>query len=272
MSNNDSPMHEYFNKIGLDREVTDLYLALRMYGPQSLLQLARHSKVERTRVYRLIDTLVEYQLIEIEEHYKRKIYKAAPIGNLQMVLAKRDQEIRGLQQELLEFQKAFEIQSEHSALTHVQFYKGSEGVKQMFWNQTKSNSEIVSVLYENIQSKTNLAFFERWVDRCNERDIHNRSIVSDHFLASQRTWYDAHANEKLKHWQGRYVSGQTFAIKHSMFTYDNVLAYFNWHDKEIFGIEIYNQEIADTQRQFFELLWQQAAHLPDHGETTTNAL
>lgn len=271
MKNNDSPMHEYFAKIGLDREIADLYLALQTYGPQNLLQLARNSRVERTRIYRLIDTLIDYQLVEIEEHYKRKVYKAAPIGNLQMVLAKRDQEVRDLQQELLQFQRAFEVESEHSPLTHVQFYHGAEGVKQMFWNQTKSDNEILTILYENIQSKTNSAFFERWVERFNERNIHSRSIVGDHFLESQRKWYDTHTNEKLKHWEGRYISSSAFPIKHSTFMYGNVLAYFNWHDTEVFGVEIYNQEIADSQRQFFELLWQQARAVPDHGETTDSA-
>lgn len=39
--------------------------------------------------------------------------------------------------------------------------------------------------------------------------------------------------------------------------YDEVIAYYNWKDGEIFGIEIYNQEMAGTQRQLFEMLWKQ---------------
>jgi hypothetical protein len=37
-----------------------------------------------------------------------------------------------------------------------------------------------------------------------------------------------------------------------------VTAYFNWKDDEIFGIEIYNKDIAATQARFFEMLWQQS--------------
>lgn len=29
-------------------------------------------------------------------------------------------------------------------------------------------------------------------------------------------------------------------------------------DDEVFGLEIYNAQIADSQRQIFELLWRQA--------------
>jgi sugar-specific transcriptional regulator TrmB len=265
MPNDISPMRNYFAKLGLEPEIVEIYIALQAYGPQSLLQLARNAKIERTRLYRLLDTLVENHLIEIEEHYKRKLYKAAPISNLQIVLTKREQEIRDLQTELLRLQPQFQS-SVHSPLTHVQFYKGREGVKQMYWNQTKAQTETVSILYENMQTKTKLAFFERWVERCNRRNMYFRSVVGDHFLDAQRTWYNEYSNEKLKNWQGRYVSNDIFPIIHSTVTYDDVVMYFNWKDGEIFGFEVYNQEIATAQRQVFEMLWRQGTAVPGHGE------
>ena len=266
MPNDISPMHEYFAKLGLEPEIADVYLALQAHGPQSLLQLARNSKVERTRLYRLLDRLTECQLVEVEELYKRKAYKAAPISNLQGLLTAREQEIRDLQKELLTLQKNYPKNAPHSALTHVQFYRGIDGVKQMFWNQTRAKSECLSILYENMQSKSNLAFFERWVERCNRQALTFRSIVGDHFLATQKRWYTNHDNEKLEHWQGRYVPEAVLPITHSMITYDDVVAYYNWKGGEVFGLEVYNQEIADSQRHVFELFWQQGRPIPGHGE------
>jgi sugar-specific transcriptional regulator TrmB len=256
-----SPMHEYFAKLGLEPEIADIYLALQAYGPQSIMQLARNSKLERTRLYRLIDTLADSHLLEVEVHYKRKIYKAAPIANLQILLTRKEQELRELHDGLHDLQQSIHAGSLHSPLTHVQFYKGKEGVKQMFWNQTKSKTESLSILYENMQNKTNLSYFERWVDRCNSAHITFRSIVSDHFLSTQQEWYGGHGNERLKFWQGRYVSDAVFPITHSMVTYDDVVAYYNWKGGEIFGVEIYNQQIADAQKRFFEMLWEQGKPL-----------
>ena len=266
MSSDISPMHEYFAKIGLEPEIAEIYLALQAYGPQSLLQLARNSKVERTRLYRLLDTLSEHQLIEIEELYKRKSYKAAPISNLQILLTKREQEIRDLQKELIDLQQTYQTSALHSPLTHVQFYRGIDGVKQMFWNQTRAKGECLSILYANMQSKSNLAFFERWVERCNVQGLTFRSIVGDHFLSNQKKWYQEHDNEKLKNWEGRYLPDSILPITHSMITYDDVVAYYNWKDGEIFGLEIYNQEIAAAQRHTFETFWKQGKPLPGHGE------
>jgi len=266
MQNDIEPMHEYFQKLGLEPEVTDIYLALRAYGPQSLLQLSRNSKIERTRLYRLLDASADYHLVEVEEHYKRKVYKAAPIGNLQILLSKREQELRDLRLELASLQEVYHPTSASSPLTHVQFYRGTDGVKQMFWNQTRARTDCLSILFENMQNKTNLSFFERWVARCNERDLQFRSLVGTHFLQTQQEWYGKHDNEKLKHWQGRLLPESVLPITHSMVTYDDVVAYFNWKDGEIFGLEIYNQEIADAQRQLFELLWPQGEPIQGHGE------
>lgn len=266
MPNDISPMHEYFAKLGLEPEIAEIYLALQAYGPQSLLQLARNAKIERTRLYRLLDTLAECQLIEIEELYKRKLYKAAPISNLQGLLTKREQEIRDLQKELLILQQNHQPTALHSPLTHVQFYRGGEGVKQMFWNQTRAKTECLSILYENMQSKSNLTFFERWVERCNTQGLTFRSIVGDHFLATQRNWYGQHDNEKLEHWEGRYLPESILPITHSMITYDDVVAYYNWKDGEVFGLEIYNPEIAAAQRHTFETFWKQGKPITGHGE------
>jgi len=261
-----TPMHEYFAKLGLEPEIAEIYLALHAYGPQSVLKLASNTKIERTRLYRLLDTLADHNLIELEILYKRKLYKAAPIDNLQIMLTKREQEVRDLQKGLSKLQEKYQPPLLRSPLTHVQFYRGEEGVKQMLWNQTKAESENLSILYENMQTLTNVAFFERWVERCNLNGLAFRSIAGDHFKASQQNWYDTHENEKLRHWQGRYLPDSIFPITHSMVTYDDVVAYYNWKGGEIFGLEVYNTEIAAAQRHIFSMLWEQGQPITGHGE------
>jgi len=252
-------LRDYFHKLGLEPEVADLYLALHTYGPQTISELSRHSKVERTRIYRLIDVLLEANLIEVEARYKRNIIHPAPISNLQILLSKKEEDLRLLRSELADIQQTLHASSQNrSHPTKVQFYKGIEGLKQMFWNQTRSNTENLCILHENIQNRTNSAFFERWVRTCNERGHRSRGLIGDHFLQTQKEWYDQKDNERLSQWEARYVSPKIFLITHSSIVYDDVVTYYNWHKGNLFGIEVYNQEIADAQRTFFEMLWQQS--------------
>ncbi len=253
----------YFFKLGLSSEIADIYLALYAYGEQTISELARRSSIERTRIYRLMDELQASGLVEIESQYKRKIIRAAPISNLQILLSKKEQDLQELYNGLGDLQDTLSKNAHHSEATKIQAYQGTEGLKQMFWNQTRSKSENLSILYENMQSRTKLAFFERWVEVCKERGVTSRSIISDNFVRTQQAWYKKNTNERMSNWQGRYIPDGVFPITHSTTIYDDVTSYFNWKDGEVFGIEIHNQQIADAQRQFFEMLWNQGVEIDD---------
>lgn len=258
-------LRSYFIQIGLSAEIANVYLALCKYGPQSLLSLSRNAGVERTRLYRLLDSLIASQLIEIEEEYKRKLYKAAPITNLQILLSKKQQSLNDLHNKLDGLQTELNQAAFASPHAHVQFYQGKEGIKQMLWNETRTNNENLSILHGNMQTYTNEVFFARWAERCNANGITFRSVVSDHFLRMQKTWYISHNNTKLANWQGRYIPASLFAITHSTIIYGDVVAYYNWEDGETFGSEIHNKQIAQTQRQFFELLWALGKPIDNYG-------
>ena len=253
----------YFAKLGLDPQIADIYLALHAYGAQNISDLARNSNVERTRIYRLIDVLKGSHLVEVEVHDKRTVVKAAPIGNLQILLSEREQELRSLQDELRELQRDFSHSSISSPLTKVHFYQGAMGNKQMFWNQTRAQGETCAILYENMQNKTNATYFERWVRKCNARGMKFRGIIGQHFVETQQEWYAAHANERLKYWQARFIRPSVFPITFSTIVYDDVVAYYNWKGGEIFGIEVHNGEIAEAQRRIFTMLWGQAIPVDD---------
>lgn len=263
MIKNEGAIRSYLRELGFTPDIADIYFALHTYGPQTISQVSRNAGIERTRMYRLLDELTASNLVEIETQYKRHIYRAAPITNLRITIARQEQRLRSLQAELDTIEHALPPNALDSPSTRVQFYQGEEGVKQMLWNQTKAKSDSLAILYENIQSYTGEAFFDRWVHECNLRGHRTRGIIGDEFIASQKEWYGTRQNEQLTLWQPRYISKDIFPITHSHITYDDVVAYYNWKSNEIFGIEIYNHQIAIAQRHFFKLLWQQAKPIDD---------
>lgn len=245
----------YFLKLGLSAEIADIYLALLAYGPQTISELSRRSSVERTRIYRLMDELRASNLVEVEVKYKRSIFHAAPISNLEILLTKKEQNLRDLRVELDDMYRKIAASQLGTPTTQVQAYQGEEGRKQMLWNQTKSKSENLSILHESVQTYTNEVFFDRWVRACNSSGLTFRSIVGDSFVSMLTDWYSSHGNERLTRWIGRYVPEDTFMISHSTIIYDDVVAYYNSKNGEVFGIEVHNEQIAAAQRQFFEMLW-----------------
>lgn len=259
--NIEETIQAYFAKLGFTPEIAAIYWALYSCGPQSISQLSRTSKIERTRIYRLIEELESSNLVETELHYKRRIFRAAPIGNLQIVISKKEHELSYLKTKLDTLNRQLAEPNDSSPTSPVRFYRGIDGAKQMFWNQTKTHSEMLSILREPLQNKTDLSFFLRWVRAMNEREVAHRSIVSSNFLTRLETWRKHPNLEKITHWQARCLSEDVFHIAHETHIYDDITAYYNWDPDKMFGVEIRNTDIASTQRQVFEMLWQQAKPL-----------
>ncbi len=251
----------YFAKLGLDREIADIYLSLHTHGPQSISELARTSRVERTRIYRLIDKLLASNLIEVESHYKRGIIRAAPIANLNILINEKEQELKSLQDELGLIEQVLARNSLSSPNTRVQFYHGPEGIRQMLWNQLKAKTEIVGYNYQVLDVPAGPNFMRHWREEFERRSLHMRLVFGDEFV---RSWVRATpkaenvSDGRIRGITYNCVSSDVFPITHTCETYDNVVNYYNWKDSEIFGFEIHNKDIADTQRQFFEMIWRKS--------------
>lgn len=251
-----SAIRAYFAKLGLEPEVADIYLALHTHGPQTISELSRNSKVERTRIYRLIDHLLASNLIEVETHYKRGIIKAAPIANLNILIAQKEQELRSLQDELELIQQVLARNSLSNPATRVQFYSGKEGVRQMLWNELRAKGELVGYANRILEEATGKKFMERWTDEFEARGLQARILLNDEFVKSwQAGKHTVGTDRRVKNMAYHYLPDSIFKITHLSDIYDDVVVYYQWKDGDVFGLEIYNKDIADAQRAFFEILW-----------------
>lgn len=258
MDNTSAAIRTYFGKLGLEAELADIYLALHAHGPQTISELSRTSKVERTRIYRLIDRMMESNLIEVETHHKRGVIKAAPVSNLRILINQREEELKNLQDELGLIEQTLARNSLSNPDTRVQFYHGPQGIRQMMWNELNSKTEILCYANRILEEATGKAFMNRWTDGFEERRMTSRLLMNDDFITSWEAGKRSGiaTDRKVEGMDYVIVPEDIFRIKHLSDVYDNVTTYYHWKDGDVFGIEIYNDEIADSQRQFFELLWQ----------------
>lgn len=249
------------NSIGGDETIASIYMALAMHGPQTISELARNAQIERTKIYRLLDEMQKLRLIEVELHPNRNIIKAASITSVAPIIAQKQLELKNAEAKLSYLEEVINKQTLTSPLTKVKFYRGHEGAKQMLWNQTKAETETLSFLFQNMQSHTGEDFFIRWAERCNQKGLTFRSLVGYEFINSQKKWKNSVSSGMLNNWQGKYIESSIHNIQYWTCIYDNVVAYFKWHEREIYGIEILNREIADANRSFFELLWKMGSDI-----------
>lgn len=139
-----SVLRTYFAKLGLAHEIADLYLALYTKGPQTISSLSRTAHVERTRIYRLIDMLLESSLVEVETHDKRTVIKAAPISQLHVLINKREEELKNLTDELALLEQVMARNTLSNEAFHVRLYDGSAAILRLLEEVAKSSSDASS--------------------------------------------------------------------------------------------------------------------------------
>ena len=174
MDSHTNAVRVYFKKLGFESEIADIYLALYTHGPQTISALARNARVERTKIYRLIDTLMESNLIEVETAHKRGIMRAAPISNIRILIAQREHDLRSLQDDLELLEQTLTRNTLSDPTTRVQFYHGPEGYKQMLWNETRATTEVLAITRTIMQPHTGRQFYERFANTCNANGVRFR--------------------------------------------------------------------------------------------------
>lgn len=243
-----------FSSLGLPQEFGTIYFSLLRFGPQSLSELSRTTRIERTKLYRLLPDLQRQQIIEIEIRPHRKVIKAAPLENISLAIESTKARTAVASKTLEDIVAVAQADTVFSPTTRVRMYQGKEGLKQMLWNQTRAKKVIHAVLLEDMRNYVDPEFFERWIERCNENQLQIKSVISSHFLETRETRKTIY--KKLNSWS--YVEApKDFPIKHNTVIYDKTTSYFNWHNHDVYGVEIVNEDVANTQRYFVDILLKQ---------------
>lgn len=240
---------EYLRNLGFSAEAIALYYTLAKNGPQSVFQAAKLSSVERTKIYRIIDELMQRGIIVELVEYNRKFLKAAAPETIKMLLEEEKAKVDLLADTFPSFANTIQSLGPTSPTTEVHFFKGKEGIKQMLWNELNAKQEIRSYVYRDFNSFVGQKFIEKWSEEFELRKLKSRQI---------RTKIYNKGFVDVKGLEVRHLSIKIFPLTHSMTIYNNVLAIYNWSFDEVYGVEICNPQVAELQSHFFDVFWTMA--------------
>jgi hypothetical protein len=133
----------------------------------------------------------------------------------------------------------------------------------MQWNLFRAENETLSVMHRPMYSVTGSHFFERWVEHWNELNKTVRLICDQYFIDDSNAWHAKHPNNQVAGHDTRLLATEVMPLTFCFDIYNDVVAYYNWVGSDVFGIEVYNAEVAGAQRIFFEMLWAKTS-LPAH--------
>lgn len=246
---------DFLLHLGLSEEEAKIYLALMAFGNLTILELSRKTGLPRASLYRKMENLTKIGVIEelVDEHVIK--LKACQPDKLELAVKDKELLSQNLRVQYPDVVTLLnEMVSSQQPDTKVLFYRGFPGIRQMVWNVLKTKHEICGYSYRTFIELVGNEFAKDWIEEFGRRGLFGRDLYSDEFLKSQKE-HTLSGHVRWKTWESRYIPAKILNINHQMDIYNDVVSFYNWHEGEVFGVEIYNEKVASLQKQIFEVLW-----------------
>lgn len=249
----DQKLKSFLIRLGIGDESASIYLDLVGKPARTAQAISQNCKIPKTTVYRRLEELIAQGLVEERVEEYKKLYESAPPETLKLIISKKEQEIHELASELPLITDLFSVTKSFDPETKVLFYRGQDGIKQMNWNVLKTKGEFCGYTFRAWEEIVGKKYVDDFYNEYRSKNFSGREIYSQEYVKSRKT--NQASSLKWLRWQTRYLDQKIVNVVHQMDIYNDVVAIYNWHDGEVFGIEIYNAKISAMQKQIFEVLW-----------------
>jgi len=238
---------EVLRRFGLTDKEISVFLASLELGQTTVNEIARKSNTFRTYCYDILKSLMEKGLVRYFIRSGVKYYETVEPEKLIDILQETEDQITSILPELSS------IRGSTTKKPGVQFYEGKEGIKTIHEDIIKNKPEEVLVYgntgkhYEVMEWYFPRYIRERVKNKIKARVINERSKLTEEMIKKTE-------KEELRKTRF-FPKGISFpTIK---YIYGNKVAMLSF-DKDVVGIVIDNKNLAEGERQAFELLWKAA--------------
>ncbi len=259
MSGQTDNLASLLEPFGLTTEEAKIYLVLLEQGKLSALEISRKLHSGRTKVYRILDKLIAFELVANEYDEVGFKFVASPPEKLSFFIARQEGEIAALKKSLPELQaRLAQLAGSKQPGSKVLYYQGLRGLSQVNWNVLETKGELLTYEVETADLYLPHEEAERLRQEIVKQKIYTRTITNlTEFepFTQVRALMDVYTHT-------RRVDQSVLLIKADVFIYNDVYTLCHYlQDGDVFCVEMHNQILANMQRQLFEVLWQQAKPL-----------
>ncbi len=238
--------------IGFDEKEAQLYLAGLELGTAPASEYSKLTGIHRVTSYNVLESLVARGHFTVVRKLRSKWY--APISPEYMALEAR-KNADSLERVLPELRS---LQGSHYRQPKVRYFEGIEGVRHVYQDTLTAETEILNFANSGVIRSVWPEYDEEYVSKRTEAGIHLRGICPDDAIGKKVQGEDA---ERLR--EIRLVPSSDFDFRNEINIYDSKVAICSFEhgfssEKDVFGIIIESKEVAETQRQIFEMAWRYA--------------
>ena len=234
-------------KFGLTEIETKVYLDLLRTGSAKVHILAQKTNLPRTTVYGILDSLISKGLVSHTIVSGVKLFQASEPEILLSILKEKEKYIENVLPELQKIKKSVKEKPK------VEIYEGKEGIKSIMEDLIRTKKPVVS--FSSTKDIFNLLNFytPQFIKKRVKAGIKIRLLTEKTSTVGQVL----KKKDKQELRETRFMP-KIGEIPNTIYIYGNKIAMLNTHEENPFGVLIENNELAETQRLLFEIIWEKA--------------
>lgn len=239
--------------IGLDSKESQLYVAGLQLGNAPASDYAKATGLNRITCYNLLEDLARKGYFTVMKKVRAKWY--APVSPEYVALEAR-KNVQALERSLPELRS---LQGSKYRKPHVRFFEGWEGVRRVYEDTLTAETTLLNFANSAVVRTFWPNYDEEYVAERVKLGIRLKGLAPDDAAGRHVHGEDA---EKLR--EIRLVPARDFDFQNEINIYDHKVAICSFDsglkgDKDVFGVIIESKEVAETQRQIFEMAWRYAS-------------
>lgn len=250
---------QLLTQYGLSKNESLVYTALIKLTEASAYSVSKETKIPKTTVYQVLDTLKDKGLIS-KSTVNNSAYYTAESTNRFVSTANEKLDLAKMIVPALESVR----QTKNEAGPSVKFYVGEEGAKRAFedvLDTLKKNTEkkIYAVVDQDMD-KFLPRYLPNWLQRREKMGIYTKLLTASDDNMTEPTIFNTNSLRETR------LIPKEYIFSTSMDIYANKIAIFSHRDNEPHAIIIESEYIAETLKGFFEFMWK-FAEIPKHTES-----
>jgi len=230
-------MKEQLKEMGLTENEATVYLTLLNHGASPAGVITSKSGIHRRSVYDAIDRLIEKGLVGYIKNNNVKIYEAANPKQLLEIMKRKEDDVKNIMPQLEG------IYNQTKEKKETLFYKGKEGIKNIFDDQINEKKEIM-IIGASSQAYETLKYYLPHYERARVAKKIKVKILFDNTAKKQKF--------KIPLSEIRYLNNSSGPTAINI--YSDRVALIIWTEKP-YAILIKDSDVAESYKKYFEVMW-----------------
>lgn len=242
---------------GMDTKIAEIYLVLAQNGELDVPTILSFTALSRTTVYESLSELLAQGFVEYQKKGRVALYRPVHPNKVYSLLQNKKNELTLLESELGGVVNAllgpFQLMQNKPG---VRFFEGEEGFAEALHNTLSSKEEVCTFVDLLAVEKYVKEINDRYVEMRRKKRIPKRLLVLD--TSENRAFMQKQGGDLSDF---RYLPKTIQAFQTGMQIYDGKISYLTLRKQNISAVIITDRDIYDFQKQMFDMLWNQAAHV-----------